>query len=132
MRHNFRDVGGTPGGLPVFTLGLGMLAGGTYLLLNQVTVHSGYWHFWGQQTFGLTLLPLLFGIGFLFYSARSIVGWILTGLGAVFIFAGIIANLEIHFRSTSLFNTLIILTLIVGGLGLVFRSLRPMAPRRRR
>lgn len=50
----------------------------------------------------------------------------------MFIFAGIIANLEIHFRATSLFNTLVILTLIVGGLGLVFRSLRPMQPRRGR
>lgn len=130
MRHNFRDVGGTPGGLPVFMLGLGMVAAGAYLLLNQVIVHSGYWHFWGEQTFGLTLVPLLFGVGFLFYSARSIIGWTLTGLGAVFIFAGIIANLEIHFRPTTLWNTLIILTMLVGGLGLIFRSLRPMGRRR--
>ena len=126
MGHRLRDVGGTPGGLPHFLLGSGMLAGGSYLLLNQVMVHSGYWHLWGQQTFGLTLLPLLFGVGILFYIGKSIVGWTLTVLGAVFIFAGIIANLEIHFRPTSLFNTLTILTLIVGGLGLVFRSLRPV------
>lgn len=127
--HDLRDVGGTPGGLPLFLLGFGMLGGGAYLLLNQVMVHSGYWGFWGDNTFGLTLLPLLFGIGCLFYSARSIVGWALTGLGAVFIFVGIIANLEIHFRPTTLWNTLIILTLLVGGLGLVFRSLRPMRRR---
>lgn len=126
MRHRLRDVGGTPGGLPVFLLGLGMAAMGGYLLTNQVMVHSGYWHFWGRQTFGLTLLPLLFGIGFLFWNGRSLVGWSLTTLGALFIFAGIIANLEIHFLPTTLFNTLVILTLLVGGLGLIFRSLRPM------
>lgn len=126
MGHRLRDVGGTPGGLPVFLLGLAMLAIGAYLLMNQVMVHSGYWHFWGQQTFGITLLPLLFGVGILFYSGRSIVGWALTVLGALFIFAGIIANLEIHFRPTTLFNTLTMLTLLVGGLGLIFRSLRPM------
>lgn len=120
-----RDVGGTPGGLPIFLLGLGMLAAGAYLLMNQVIVHSGYWHFWGDNTFGLTLLPLLFGIGLLFYSARSWAGWLLTGLGAVIIFAGILANLQIHFQSTTLYNTLAMLTLLVGGLGLVFRSLRP-------
>lgn len=126
MKHRLRDVGGTPGGLPLFGLGLGMAAGGAYLLTNQVIVHSGYWGFWGAQTFGLTLLPLLFGIGFLFWDARSKIGWLLGFLGTVFIFAGILVNLEIHFRPTSLFNTLIMLTLLVGGLGLIARSLRPM------
>lgn len=127
MGHRLRDVGGTPGGLPIFALGLGMAAAGAYLLTNQVIVHSGYWSFWGQQTFGLTLLPLLFGIGFLFWNGRSWIGWILSGLGTLFIFLGIIANLEIHFRPTTLFNTLLILTLLVGGLGLIARSLRPVA-----
>jgi hypothetical protein len=129
MKHRVSDVGGTPGGLPIFALGLGMAAGGAYLLTNQVSVHSGYWRFWGEQTFGLTLLPLLFGIGLLFWDGRSKLGWILSGLGAVFIFAGILANLEIHFRPTSLFNTLVILTLLVGGLGTIARSLRPVGPR---
>jgi hypothetical protein len=129
--HDLRDVGGTPGGLPIFLLGLGMLASGAYLFLNQVIVHSGYWAFWGERTFGLTLLPLLFGVGVLFYSGRSKVGWLLTILGLLFIFIGVIANLEIHFRPTTLWNTLTILTLLVGGLGLIFRSLRPVAPRRR-
>jgi len=126
MRHQLRDVGGTRGGLPLFALGLGMAAGGAYLLTNQVQVHSGYWRFWGDQTFGLTLLPLLFGIGFLFWNGRSSIGWILAGLGAVFIFAGILANLQIHFHQTTLFNTLVILTLLVGGLGLIARSLWPV------
>jgi hypothetical protein len=126
MKHPISDVGGTRGGLPLFCLGLGMAAGGAYLLTNQVQVHSGYWRFAGDQTFGLTLLPLLFGIGFLFWNGRSPIGWILSGLGAVFIFAGIIANLRIHFEQTSLFNTLMMLTLLVGGLGLIARSLRPV------
>jgi hypothetical protein len=33
-------------------------------------------------------------------------------------------HLEIYFRQTSLFNTLVILGLLFGGLGLVARSLR--------
>jgi len=47
----------------------------------------------------------------------------------VFSCAGIIANLEIYFRPTTLFNTLIILTLLIGGLGLIARSLRPVKRR---
>jgi hypothetical protein len=39
--------------------------------------------------------------------------------------AGVIANMSIYFRPTSLFNTLVMLILLVGGLGLVARALRP-------
>jgi hypothetical protein len=53
------------------------------------------------------------------------VGWVLTIAGAVILFIGIIANLEIYFRATSLFNTLVMLVLLLGGIGLVARSLRP-------
>jgi hypothetical protein len=41
------------------------------------------------------------------------------------IFAGILVNMDIYFQRTSLFNTLIMLVLIAGGLGLIARSLRP-------
>jgi hypothetical protein len=41
----------------------------------------------------------------------------------LFILAGVIANMHIYFQQTSLFNTLIMLILLVGGLGLVARSL---------
>ena len=40
------------------------------------------------------------------------------------IVAGIIVNLQIYFRPTSLYNTLIMLALLAGGLGLIARSLR--------
>ena len=42
------------------------------------------------------------------------------------IVAGIIANMDIHFRQTSLWNTLIMLVLLVGGIGLVARAVLPM------
>ncbi|MEO7964184.1 MAG: hypothetical protein ABIT38_09790 [Gemmatimonadaceae bacterium] len=119
-----RGAGGTPGGLGTFFTGLVMTIAGGYLLLNQVTVSSGYWQLWGQNAFGLSLIPLLFGIALLFFDGRSVIGWFLTGAGAVIILAGIITNLQIFFRPTSLFNTLVILTLLFGGIGLIARSLR--------
>ncbi len=79
----------------------------------------------GYNAFGLTLLPLLAGVGWLFFNGRSTIGRLLVILGAAIIFAGIIANLHIYFRPTSLFNTLVMLALVVGGLGLIARSLRP-------
>jgi hypothetical protein len=37
---------------------------------------------------------------------------------------GVIANLQVHYCSTSLWATLIVLGLLAGGVGLVLRSLR--------
>jgi hypothetical protein len=127
--HDLRDVGGTKGGLGKFLAGLALLVVGAYLLMDRVTVHGGYWNFFGssQTAFGITLIPLLLGIGVLFYDGKSLLGWLLTGGGALIIFAGIISNLQIHFRSTSLFNTLVILALIMAGLGLVMRSLKAVS-----
>ncbi len=122
--RSYADVGGTPGGLTEFVIGAAMAVAGAYLLTMRVTVHSGFWGWWGDNTFGLTLVPLLFGIGILFFNARSALGWFLLGVGAVIILAGIIANLRIFFRPTSLFNTLMMLGMLAGGIGLVARSLR--------
>jgi hypothetical protein len=120
----FRGAGGTPGGLGQFLLGLAMAAAGGYLLTQQVTVTSGYWNLGGHNTFGLSLLPLLFGVALLFFNGRSILGWTLLVAGAAIILAGILMNLQIYFQNTSLFNTLVMLVLLFGGLGLIARSLR--------
>jgi hypothetical protein len=123
--RSLSDAGGTPGGLGHFILGSIMACTGGYLLMNQVTVVGSYWNFWGQNSFGITLLPMLFGIGLLFWRARSVFGWILTIAGAIFIVAGVIANLHIFFRPISLFNTIVMLVLLVGGLGLIVRGIQP-------
>lgn len=122
--RRFSDVGGTPGGLGHFVLGFAMACLGGYLLANQVMVAGSYWNFYGGNTFGITLLPMLFGVGLLFWNGRSVAGWLLTAGGALFILAGVIANLHIYFQPTSLFNTVVMLVLLVGGLGLIARALR--------
>jgi len=122
-----RGAGGTSGGVGTFLAGLAMVVVGGYLLLNRVTVGSGVWLLWGYNAFGLSLLPLLVGIGWLFFDGRSVAGWLLTAGGALIILAGIIANLHIYFAPTSLFDTIVILGLLAGGIGLVARSLREQA-----
>jgi uncharacterized protein len=118
-------AGGTPGGVGQFLCGFAMAVAGAYLLTEQVIVSSGLWQLWGYSSFGLALLPLIVGIGMLFFDGRSKAGWLLMVAGTVIIFAGILMNLHIYFRATSLFNTLVMLALLAGGLGLVARSLRP-------
>jgi hypothetical protein len=119
-----RGAGGTPGGLREFFLGLAFAAAGGYLLTNQVMVTSGYWQLWGYSAFGLSLLPLVIGIGVLFFNGRSVLGWVLTVGGTAIILVGVLTHLQIFFRPTSLFNTLLMLALLASGLGLIARSLK--------
>jgi len=119
------NVGGTAGGLGHFALGFAMACIGGYFLANQVGVVGSYWSFYGANTFGITLVPMLIGVAILFWNGRSIVGWFLAAAGALFILAGVIANMHIYFQQTSLFNTLVMLILLVGGLGLIARALSP-------
>jgi hypothetical protein len=125
-----KNVGGTPGGMHMFLLGLVMIVVGGYLIMNHVTVGGGYWNFMGigayGRSFGITLIPMLFGIGILFFNGKSFAGRVLTAGGALFILTGIIANLDLHFRQTSLFNVLVMLILLVGGIGLIVRSVMPV------
>src|SRR5215470_7769635 len=100
--NRMKDVGGTPGGLGDFLIGVAMACIGGYLLSNQVSVVGSYWSFYGASTFGITLIPMLIGVGMLFFNGRSVIGWLLTIAGA-----------------------LVMLILLVGGLGLIARAIRP-------
>lgn len=122
--ERLRRPGGTSGGLGSFLLGLVMAVAGGYLFIDRVTVVSSPWELFGISGYSLSLVPLIFGIFFLFLDGRSLLGWALTLVGAVIVFAGIISHLTFFFRPTSLFSTVVMLVLLFGGLGLVFRSLR--------
>ena len=123
-----RGAGGTPGGLGGFFAGLAMVVAGGYLLLTRVTVTSAC------GTSGATTRSVSrwspsssASVSSSSTAARSPGGCSTAG-GALIILVGIIANLQIYFRATSLFDTLVILILLAGGLGLVARSLRPQDP----
>ena len=120
-----RGAGGTSGGIAEFFLGLVMAIAGAYLIVNRVVVSSSFWSIGGYNTFGLSLVPLIIGIGILFFNGKSIVGWLLLIVAIVIIFAGILMNLQIYFQSTSLFSTIVMLVLLAGGIGLIFRALAP-------
>jgi hypothetical protein len=78
-----RGAGGTEGGLGRFIVGLIMLIVGGYLLLDAIQVRSpgfglgyGLYSFGGfQLRTGMILIPMIFGIGMIFYDAKAIIGW---------------------------------------------------------
>jgi hypothetical protein len=119
--------GGTPGGAGSFFGGLLMMAVGVYMVFDRVTVHTSFWRFFGspQASFGVTLLPLLVGVGFLTFDGKSVLGWLLSVGGLALILVGVLMNLDIYFQPTSLWMTIVMFGLIAGGLGLFAKSLRP-------
>ena len=125
-------AGGTPGGVGIFLLGFAFACAGGWLLTNQVVVTSDFFASgfmvpvvnYHMNSFGLSLVPFIIGIGFIFFDGKSVAGWLLTIASLVIILAGILMSLHIFFRPTSLFNTLTMLVLLFGGLGLIVRSLK--------
>lgn len=132
METKRRGAGGTPGGLGSFFLGLIMTVIGGYYLMNMITVSSGFWGSgYGDGIFGalpitpfsVTLVVFLLGIGIMFFDADSKIGWIVAGAGFALMIIGVIATLRIHIMPVSLYVILIVFILLVGGIGLIARSL---------
>jgi len=124
-------AGGTPGGLGRFFLGLAMMVAGGYLFLNSIRVYNflsmGYsLYAFGpiRLTTGMTLLPLCLGIVMIFYNARNILGWLLFLGSLLAVGVGVVASIRFSLAGMSLFDLLVILMLLLGGLGLFLSSLR--------
>ncbi len=126
-KKTFEGPGGTSGGAGEFVIGLAMMGVGIYMVFDHVTVTTSFWRFAGSasSSFGITLLPLLIGIGVLFWNGKSIAGWGLTGAGVLLILVGVLMNLDVYFRPTTLWATIFMFGLIAGGLGVLAKSLRP-------
>jgi hypothetical protein len=132
-------AGGTSGGSGQFFLGLIMMCGGFYMLLNSIAVSSNF----GMGTrlfgigggFGITggmiLIPLMIGVGMVFYNSKNYLGWFLAIASFAALVMGVISSVNMSLRTMSAFELLVILTLAIGGLGLFLRSLRPSQPRSR-
>ncbi len=126
-----RGEGGSDGGTGSFVIGLIMMIGGAYLLLNSIIVRPnlgfGAVAFYAggfPVTSGFLMIPLVFGIGLIFYNAKSWLGWILAGVSIIAMIFGVIANMQLQFARLSVLDLIIIMTLLAGGLGLFLRSLR--------
>jgi hypothetical protein len=118
----YRGPGGTTGGTASFVVGLALAVVGAYLMMERAQLVSGYWGWFGANTFGLTLVPLILGIGLLFFNGRSTLGWLLSLGGVLIIVAGITLNLSLYFPRTSVFDFVVMAGLFAAGLGLMARG----------
>lgn len=126
-----RGAGGTEGGLGRFFIGLVMMIAGGYLFFDAIRVthgfHMGYrlYSFGGfHLTGGMVLIPLIFGIGIIFYNSKNIIGWLLSAASLIMLVFGIIVSIRFRLRAMSAFELITILVLAAGGLGLFLSSLK--------
>lgn len=124
-------AGGTKGFIAQFFIGVVMFVVGIYLFLSNITVTNQFSLRTAMLSFGtvdivsgILLIPLMFGIGFVFYNRKSVIGWILI-IGSIgLLIVGVIASLRFVFKPMNVFSLLIIFVLTFGGLGLFLSSLR--------
>lgn len=125
-------AGGSSGGIGHFFIGVIMMCGGFYMLLNAITVSSnfglsarlfGFGNNFGV-TGGMIMIPFIFGIGLVFFNAKNILGWLLTLGSITALVFGVISSVRFNLRTMTTFELIVILVLAVGGLGLFLRSLK--------
>lgn len=115
-------------GLLSFFVGLLMLAGGLFMIFNNLTVTSSWGnHFFHIGSFnipnGMVMLPIVIGIAMLFLMERKVFGWIVVAIGVVIVLLSILLSTQIYWRRTSAYIFIIMFGLTAAGAGLVLREL---------
>ena len=111
----------------LFFVGIAMLAVGLFWLSQTVRVSTDWFSSWRWGGIsvpgGLTMVPLIAGIVWLFFNPKSFFARALTVIGGIQIVAAVIMSIRFYVHNTSLFVFLIIFVFIAGGSGLILRAL---------
>jgi hypothetical protein len=102
--------------------GLGLVLTGILMLFSHIRVGTGLFAALGLsgQGFGLLLIPLLVGIGWVFYDPKNKLGYAVLSLAIGLIFFGCLSSLVMSFPSISLLGIIMmLLPLALGGALLV-------------
>lgn len=104
-----------------FVAGLVMLASGLFILSQKVYVYTGFFGWGSRFNSGLIIVPLIIGIVWKFLSdTRGATILIIAGVAIIVIY--IITSTHLYMRSMTLFDWIITLVLLFGGVGLIGRS----------
>ena len=129
-----KGAGGSSGGIGHFFIGLIMMCGGFYMLLNAISVTSNFglssriYSVYALGGFGVTggmvMIPFIFGVGLIFYNSKNILGWLLSLGSLTALIFGVISSVRFSMRTMTSFDLIVIIILAFGGLGLFLRSLK--------
>jgi uncharacterized membrane-anchored protein len=106
--------------------GIGLILLGLILVFQHVRVGSGLMAMLGMGSggFAILFLPLMIGIGMMFYDSKNKWGWIITSLSCLFLILATMATLTITFPGVNLLTMIVMFlpfalggALLVKGLG---------------
>ena len=111
-----------------FFMGFILLGAGIYWVLNSFDVTSswgyGYYSLFGMKiTGGVMLIPLLVGIGLLFFLDKKIIGACVSCLGLAIILISLLTSVSFHARYNTLFVYVLMFGMIAAGAGLLIKTL---------
>lgn len=115
--------------LAEFLIGLVLLGAGVYWVLNSFVVTFSWGSLWGSfgmstsVATGLMLVPLLIGIGLLFFMDHKWVGWVVVAIGILAILVTLLTSVRFRPLSASLWQYVVMFGMIAAGAGLVARGL---------
>ena len=114
--------------LAEFVIGLAMLVIGLYLFMQKVTVSTAF--FQGRFMLGgihvntgLVVVPFIIGIIMIFVKPESFFSKLVASLGLLLIIVSIISSTTMRLSSITLYEWLLYLIFIFGGLALVCKVL---------
>lgn len=133
--------GGREGGEITFIIGLLLTGVGLWLFFDSVRITSGHGGFfsgmmrgrgggggghggggWRETTsMGIILVPLFIGVVSLFFDARKLWAWVLTGIGVAILAIEIVSRFRPHFEWKAS-HAILMLVMIAGGLGMMLRG----------
>ena len=106
--------------------GFALLLTGVFMVLHHVQVGTGMmsWFGFGGQGFGLLLIPLLVGVGFLLYDYKNRFGWVITAASIAVVIFAILSQLVMWFPHMSLFGLLLMFLPFAGGGACIAKAMR--------
>lgn len=115
------------GGTGIKAVGGIMMAVATLMILNRVQVSFGGVSFFGMGAagVGIIFLPLLIGIGLVFYNHKKKMHWYVAGGGIVFVILSLLMQVKLYFSNASLLEIVTMFALFFGGAGVLAKAFFP-------
>lgn len=111
----------------MFVIGVVMLAAGLFIFSQRVLVSSSFFTGWSiggmHFTSGMIVIPLIAGVIWMFVTEGNLISKIFTGLSVLLIIVAVIMSTHISLTTMTLFEWILTLVLIFGGLALVLKVL---------
>jgi hypothetical protein len=103
--------------------GIGLLITGLIMVFNHARIGTGFLTAFGAGGFGLVLVPLVIGIGWLIYDAKNKWAWLLTVGTCIAIVFSVLSSLVLNFPQMTLLGMIMMLAPFAAGGALLLKGI---------